>query len=206
MQSEDRNFSYWLNYFEKNKPSLAEFFVAIDKKDTYFLNNEMPLDYNDELYEKVYPAGFIEGDFIKASLDNDDTWYYQTRIALYLFKGLNLDLLRKRISEESFSATVGECLINGRYEEFGIEFYQIMTVLFKNKIVSMDNLMDWGFLYGARLGETYGEDYNSNSILNNKRLSNAQEIESLRLSGIAEPDRILSIGNTGNDWLDDNDE
>lgn len=115
MQNEDRSFSYWLNYFEKFKPSLAEFLVAIDTKDTYFLNHEMPLDYNDELYDSVYPAGFMESDFIKIGKESklENKVYYQTRVALYLYKGLNLNLLKQRVSNESFIEFIGDCLING---------------------------------------------------------------------------------------------
>lgn len=203
MQNEDRNFSYWLNYFERSKPSLAEFIVAMETKDTYFLNHEMPLDYNDDLYERIYPAGFIEGDFIKANSEGEDRDYYLTRIALYLYKGLNLTILKTRISEESFVETIGEALMKGKYEEFGIEFHQIMTVLFKNKLVGMDNLMDWGFFHGTRLGETYGEDYQNNPDLLNKVEKNKQEIEFLKKSGIKEPENTSMIGDTGNDWEDE---
>lgn len=203
MQNEDRNFSYWLNYFERSKPSLAEFIVAMEIKDTYFLNHEMPLDYNDDLYERVYPAGFIEGDFIKANSVGEDRDYYLTRIALYLHKGLNLTILKTRISQESFVETIGEALMKGKYEEFGIEFHQIMTVLFKTKLVGMDNLMDWGFFHGTRLGETYGEDYQNNPELLSKVEKNKEEIESLKKYGIKEPENISMIGDTGNDWEDE---
>lgn len=36
MSLDDKDFAYWFDYFQKHKPSLAEFIVAVDKKDTYF--------------------------------------------------------------------------------------------------------------------------------------------------------------------------
>lgn len=205
MQSEDRDFLYWLDYFSKKEPSLSEFIVALEQKDTYFLNNEIMLDYNDELYDKVYPSGFIESDFININKDGDDESkvYFYTRVALYLYSGLNLTLLKKRVSQQSFVNFIGNSLINGRYEEFNIEFHQIMTVLFKNKIVSMDSLMDWGFLHGTRLGESYGEDYSKNTDLLKKQKAHRQQIESIKLIGIKNPINIQRMGDTGSEWLDE---
>lgn len=204
---EDRDFSYWLDFFERDKPSLAEFIVALETKDTYFLSHEMPLDYNDELYDKVYPSGFMEGDFNKFVAETEaNKGYYATRIAIYLWKGLSLDILKSRFGVDRFTDIVGDSLIEGNYEELDIEFHKIMGAMFKSKVVKLDNMIDWGFLHGAKLGEKYGENYAENPQLKNAKVKNIAEIENYRKNGLPEPKNNYSIGDTGNDWLDEDDE
>lgn len=204
---EDRDFSYWLDFFERDKPSLAEFIVALETKDTYFLSHEMPLDYNDELYDKVYPSGFMEGDFNKFVAETEaNKGYFATRIAIYLWKGLSLDILKSRFGVDRFTDIVGDSLIEGNYEELDIEFHKIMGAMFKSKVVKLDNMIDWGFLHGAKLGEKYGENYAENPQLKNAKVKNIAEIENYRKNGLPEPKNNYSIGDTGNDWLDEDDE
>lgn len=69
----------------------------------------------------------------------------------------------------------------------------------------MDNLMDWGFIHGARLGEMYGENYSTNKELIRKQDLHRAEIESIKITGISDPENVKNIGDTGNDWLEEED-
>jgi len=55
----DRCFKLWFDFFIKEKSSLTKFSNLLHKKDTYFLNHPLELDFDNELYEKVYPSGFL---------------------------------------------------------------------------------------------------------------------------------------------------
>lgn len=202
---EDRDFSYWLDFFEREKPDLAEFVVALDTKDTYFLNHEMPLDYDDELYDRVYPAGFIEGDFNKFSMaqNDEDRAYYATRVSLYLWKGLSLKTLKERLGEDRVTEMVGECLIDGLYEELNVEFHHVVGAMFKSKVVKIDSMIDWGFMHGTKLGERYGEIYTSNPVLLAAQKKSKELIEKYQREGLIEPKNNRSAGNVGNDWEED---
>ena len=39
METEDRDISFWLNFFKQDKPNLNKFRYFLSCKDTYFLNH-----------------------------------------------------------------------------------------------------------------------------------------------------------------------
>lgn len=208
MSLEDKDFSYWFNYFKQYKPSLNEFMAALDIKDSYYVNNDSQADFNDVLYEDVFQGGFIEGDFrkIMRASEGDDVDYYKTRIALFLYKGLDLKDLNKVLKADVIEEIIGDCLINGKYEEYGIEFHNIMSVIFKNKVCSIDSMMDWGFLYGTRLGEQYGEDFLNNANLKKLIIENKEELQGFSNNGVPEPENVVRLGNFGENEDTEDDE
>lgn len=158
--SEDRDFSFWLNFFE-NKKNLTDFVENIQKKDSYFLNHGMALDYDDELYEKIRPYGFMEEDFQyllywnkKESEDNDsEKFYYHTRICLALFAGVDFDDIKERFGEKKYLQILETAIVYGEYDLFSVEYEKLIALLIKKGIVPKNSLFDLSFLRGVELGK-----------------------------------------------------
>ena len=156
--SQDRDFNIWLKFFEK-KMSLTKFLSLLNKKDNYFLNHPLEVDFDDELYPKIRPGGFIEEDFqsILAN-ENPKDIYYKTRLALFLSTGLDLSLVKNRIGEDNFYAVLEKALIDGHYEEYGIKFENLIAVVMDKYALPRTSLIDISFLRGVNLGSRYPSD------------------------------------------------
>jgi hypothetical protein len=194
MSKEDKDFAYWIDFFDRKKPSLAEFYVALRTKDSYFLNHDAQASFDDVLYEKVYQGGFMEGDIRKIMRGEDKDGYYKTRFALFLELGLPLNDLKKVMSEEVLEEMIGDILVNGNYQECGVEFANLMTAMFKGDVCKIDGMLEWGFLYGTKMGEKYGETYpNTPELL--KAIDDFKgEVKVIEKDGIAEPKVVQSLG------------
>ncbi len=164
--SQDRDFNIWLNFFEK-KMSLTKFISLLNKKDTYFLNHPLEVDFDDELYPKIRPGGFIEEDFqlILANQNPKDV-YYKTRLALFLSKGLDLSLVRNRIGDDNFYEVLEKTLIDGHYEEYDIKFENLISTVMNKYELPRSSLIDISFLRGVNLGSRYPSEKEEKALKN----------------------------------------
>jgi hypothetical protein len=155
----DRDFKTWLMFFGKKKPSLTKFMHLIHKKDAYFLHHPLDVDFDDELYEKIRPGGFIEQDFQQIlANENPKDVYYKTRLAICLTLGLDFSLIKNRIGEENFFSVLEKCLIDGHYEEYDINFEKLISLVITKYHLPRTSLIDISFLRGVNLGSRYPSD------------------------------------------------
>ncbi len=153
---QDRNFKEWLDFFDKNKPSLTKFIFLLKKKDNYFLNHPLELDFESEIYDKVKPGGFLEKDFQEILInENPKDVYYKTRLAIAIFYGLDFEIIRNRIGENNFQDILEKILIDGHYEKYGITFEKLIAIVIKKFNFSRESLVDVAFLRGVNLGARY---------------------------------------------------
>jgi hypothetical protein len=155
-KNEDRDFNIWLDFFSKSKPSLTKFSSYLNKKDTYFLNHPLDVDFDHELYSKIRPGGFMEQDFQEIlANENPKEIYYKTRLSICLLKGLDFSLVKERIGEENFYSVIEKSLIDGHYEEHGVEFEKLIAVALAKYDLPRTSLVDISFLRGVSLGSRY---------------------------------------------------
>lgn len=203
MSLDDKDFAYWFDYFQRYKPSLAEFIVAINTKDTYFLNNSTLASFDDVLYEYLFDGGFIEGDFRKIinAHEETDVSYYEARIAIAIFKGINLKNIKERLNTKDrpdiFEQVIERVVQGISYVPYGIEFPKLMTSMFNNKsIENMNAMLEWGFMHGVSLAENYGEKFQDNKELLDKKERNSKEVEMFQKNGLPEPENPKQLGQT----------
>ena len=152
----DRDFSIWMNFFCQEKLSLTKFLNLLNKKDTYFLNHPLDVDFDDELYSKIRPGGFLEKDFQEVlANENPKDFYYKTRLAISLSKGLDFSLIKDRIGEKNFYSVIETTLVEGHYEEYGVEFEKLISTVLTKYALPRTSLVDISFLRGANLGSRY---------------------------------------------------
>lgn len=163
--SGDRDFNAWLNFFEKEKPSLTKFLNILNKRDTYFLNHPLDVDFDSELYEKIRPGGFIEKDFQEIlANENPKDVYYKTRLVLCMTKGIDFSLIKNRIGEKNFYSVFEMSLIDGHYEEYGIQFEKIISLAIEKYELPRSSLMDVSILRGVNLGSRYPSEKEESSL------------------------------------------
>lgn len=217
MSSEDRDFAYWYDYFERKNKSLAEFYVALETKDTYYLINDAMAGFDDVLYENLYQGGFIEKDFREIMYFKDDDSSKlgdnYARIAICFLKGVDVrnvkKSLAKKSTQDSFAKIIEEVFSSIDYEKCGIEFHHLMKAVFKSKAVdNMNEMLDWGFMHGVKLGEVYGTDFAENKELKQSIEKFEKEVEFFRKNGVPEPTNPKRLGETAeiNDYEDDESE
>jgi hypothetical protein len=161
----DRDFKTWLMFFDSKKPSLTKFINLINKKDPYFLHHPLDLDFDDELYEKIRPGGFIEQDFQEIlANENPKEIYYKTRLAICLTLGLDLSLIKNRIGEENFYSVLEKCLIDGHYEEYNINFEKLISLAITKYQLPRTSLIDISFLRGVNLGSRYTSEQEDKAL------------------------------------------
>lgn len=172
ISSRDRDFKTWLMFFSQKRPSLTKFIQLINKKDPYFLHHPLDVDFDDELYEKIRPGGFIEQDFQQVlANENPKDIYYKTRLAICLTLGLDFTLIKNRIGEENFYSVLEKCLIDGHYEEYNINFEKLIALVIKKYDLPRTSLVDISFLRGVNLGSRYPSDI-EDKILKRKQFKN----------------------------------
>lgn len=203
MSVDDRDFAYWFDYFKRHKPSLAEFFVAIETKDLYYLNNPTMASFDDVLYEDLYDGGFIEGDFRKIlnAHEESDTSYYQARIAIVLFKGVDLKHVKNKLNTKEnpkvFEDVIEKVCEGISYIQCGIQFHTLMKALFNSKSVeNMNAMLEWGFMHGVKLAEEYGENFQENPDFIKLESDFNQQVDNMRKNGINEPENPKRLGIT----------
>jgi hypothetical protein len=173
LNNSDRDFEVWLKFFDKKEPSLTKFFSLLNKKDTYFVNHPLELDFEDELYEKIMPGGFIEKDFQDVlANENPKEFYYKTRIAIAMSKGMDFSLIRNRIGDKNFYSVLEKVLIDGHYEEYDLHFEKLVAMAIGKYALPRTSLVDISFLRGVNLGSRYDtsekEDELKKKVFKNK--------------------------------------
>ncbi len=150
---DDRDLSFWLDFFQEEKGNLDNFKNALKEKDTFFLHNPTNLDYDDENYNIAYPGGLIEKDFQEILKDeiNEDR-YYNTRLALIIEEEISLEQIKSRIGIKKFTNVIESVLIFGKYENYDLDFISLLRKSIKNKYIPKENFGDIAFLRGVELG------------------------------------------------------
>ncbi len=149
IESEDRDFKFWLNFFKQDKPNLNKFRYFLSCKDTYFLNHNPLLDFDDEDYEKTKTNGFLEFDIQNVLLnENPKDKYYKTRLAIAIYHNIDLEIFKNTLSKEKFEFVLERVLIDGEYEYFSIPFEKLLSLIIKKEWVPKDVLFDWSILRG----------------------------------------------------------
>lgn len=182
LNEENRDFLVWLNYFEKNN-SITKFIYLLNKKDTYFLNNPLSVDFENDLYEKIFPAGFLEKDFQnlliqndkKSSEDKNNTNSSQIRLAFAFYKGLDFSLIINRIGNTNFFNVLESVLIEGFYEEYDLPFEKLISIAINKYKLTKNSLVDISFMRGINLGNRYKNQ--SEKILKQKIFKNKLKIK-----------------------------
>lgn len=150
---DDRDLNYWLDFFQEEKGDLTVFKKSLKQKDLFFLNNQINLDYDDENYGIAYPSGFIEKDFQEILKDeNNEDRYYNTRLAFIIDEEISLEEIKNRFGEKKFIKVIESVLIFGKYENYGLDFIDLLKKAIKKKYISKENFGDVAFLRGVELG------------------------------------------------------
>lgn len=153
---QERDFNVWFQFFKQQEGSLIQFIRLLKKKDFYFLNHGISLDYDDEKNEYCFPEGFLEKDIIEIiHNENPKNTYFKTRLAIALFFHIDLSNIQEKIGKEQFELVIEKTLIDGEYEQYGIEFSKIIQIVLEKKYISRNSLVDISFFRGVHLGSKY---------------------------------------------------
>lgn len=164
---QDRDFVIWLNFFDKEKPSLTKFIKLLKEKDHYFLSHPLELDFEHELYEKVRPGGFLEKDFQEIlANENPKESYYKTRLAIAISFNIEFDLIKQRIGDKNFYEVIEKVLIDGHYEQYDIAFEKLISFSIQKFSLPRSSLMDVSFLRGVNLGSRYPSEKEEKQLKN----------------------------------------
>lgn len=161
-----RDFKIWLDFFEQEKGSLTKFIYLLNKKDTYFVNHPLQMDFDNEFYEKVRPGGFIEKDFQEILYNsNPKDVYYKTRLAIAISYNLDFELIKERLGQENFVQVLEKTLIDGHYEKYEIKFENLISNLISKSYLPKQSLVDVSFLRGVNLGSRQEEEKELKKII-----------------------------------------
>lgn len=161
----ERNFNIWFDFFKKKQPSLIQFIKLLKRKDSYFLNHGIVLDYEDEQNEYCFPEGFLEKDVMEImSNENPKNAYFKTRLAIALFFHIDMSNIQKKLGSEKFESVIEKILISGEYEKYGILFHQLIKIVLEKKYISRYSLVDISFFRGVHLASKYQNKKEENNL------------------------------------------
>lgn len=157
----NKDFKAWVLYYSKNK-NLVHFMALLKVADKSFLFRENNLPYDDESWNLMPPHGFLEKDYriVLDSLNYDglntdeDILISKTRLVLALHSGVQFDNWVDFFGED-LSLVFARCLVEGCYEEFGINFEDLVKDALRLGLLSKDEFFGVAIMRGNVLRKRY---------------------------------------------------
>jgi hypothetical protein len=174
MKTGDKDLDKWINFFSKENKNLIKYIHMLKHNDKTFLTKGFPQDIDDE---NLLPLnGLLEKYFIEI-LKNEKKDLTENYNLLVLAVNYNVNFESwKNIYKEKINQVFEESLIQGTYEEFGLELEKIISIFINKGLINKKNFMAIAILRGMNLGKKY------NSLEKEKTLKKIIKNNNLKLN------------------------
>lgn len=158
---DNKSFCAWVQYYSKPN-TLINFKALLNTADKSFLFQENKLPYDDKSWDLMPARGFLEKDFLNVlnsfSYDNlvsaEELLLSKTRLILALESGIKFDGWLDFFGDD-LTLVFARCLVEGRYEEFGIQFENIIKEVLTLKLIAKNEFFGVALMRGNILKKRY---------------------------------------------------
>lgn len=156
MKTGNKDLDNWISFFSKEKKSLTKYINMLKLTDKTFLTKGFPQDIDSD---NVFPLkGLLEQDFIKVLKNNEkDLSESHNLLVLAVYYGVNFEPW-KHIYKDKLSEVFERSLIEGTYEEYGIDLDKIISIFILKNLIDKKSFMAISFLRGMNLGKKYNTE------------------------------------------------
>lgn len=153
MKTGNKDLDKWIKFFLSNEKSLTKYMTMLKKLDKTFLTKGFPQDIDDE---NLFPLnGLLESVFVEAlKKEKKDLSENYNLLILAVCSQVNFDSW-KPVYKEKINEVFEKALIEGTYEEFGIELENIISFFINKQLIDKKSFMAISFLRGMQLGKRY---------------------------------------------------
>lgn len=156
MKTGNKDLDKWIKFFSLEEKSLTKYIHMLQKLDKTFLTKGFPQDIDDE---NLFPLnGFLEKYFIEIlKKEKKDLTESYNLFVLAAYYNVNFESW-KAIYKEKVNEVFEQSLIEGTYEEFGLELEKIISLFINKNLIDKKNFMAIAVLRGIHLGKKYDNE------------------------------------------------
>lgn len=153
MKTGNKDLDKWINFFSAKEKSLTKYINLLQKLDKTFLTKGFPQDIDDD---NLFPLnGLLETFFIEAlKKEKKDLTENYNLLVLAVCNNVNFENW-KPVYKEKISQVFENALIEGTYEQFGIDLEKIISLFITKNLIDKKSFMAISFLRGMHLGKQY---------------------------------------------------
>lgn len=156
MKTGNKDLDKWINFFSCEEKSLTKYIKMLQKSDKTFLTKGFPQDIDDD---NLFPLnGFLEKYFVEIlKKEKKDLTQAYNLLVLAVYYNVNFESW-KPIYKEKINEVFEKALIEGTYEEFGLELEKIISLFITKNLIDKKSFMAIAFLRGMKLGKVYDSE------------------------------------------------
>lgn len=153
MKTGNKDLDKWIKFFSTEEKSLTKYMSMLQKLDKTFLTKGFPQDIDDE---NLFPLnGLLESFFVEVlKKEKKDLTENYNLLVLAVCYQVNFDSW-KPVYKEKMNEVFEKALIEGTYEQFGIELEKIISLFINKNLIDKKSFMAISFLRGMHLGRKY---------------------------------------------------
>lgn len=153
MKTGNKDLDKWIKFFSTKEKSFTKYIAMLKKLDKTFLTKGFPQDIDDD---NLFPLnGLLESVFIDTlKKEKKDLTENYNLLVLAVCYQVNFDSW-KPVYKEKINEVFEKALIEGTYEEFGIQLETIISIFINKKLIDIKSFMAISVLRGMQLGKKY---------------------------------------------------
>lgn len=153
MKTGNKDLDKWIKFFSSEEKSLTKYIKMLQKSDKTFLTKGFPQDIDDD---NLFPLnGFLEKYFVEIlKREKKDLTQAYNFLVLAVYYNVNFESW-KPIYKDKINEVFEKALIEGTYEEFGLELEKIVSLFIAKNLIEKKSFMAIAFLRGMQLGKVY---------------------------------------------------
>lgn len=162
MKTGNKDLDKWIKFFSSEKKSLTKYIYMLQKLDKTFLTKGFPQDVDDD---NLFPLnGFLEKAFIDIlKKEKKDLSQECNLLILAVYYNVNFESW-KEIYKDKVNEVFEKALIEGTYEEFGLDLEKIISTFVIKNLIERKSFMGISFLRGIQLGKIYKTEEDEKSL------------------------------------------
>lgn len=156
MKTGNKDLDNWIKLLSKEDKSLTKYIKLLQNTDKTFLTKGFPQDIDED---NPFPLnGLLEQSFIKALKNKeDDLTQEYNLLVLAVYYNVNFEPW-KLIYKEKLSEVFERSLLEGTYEQFGLELEKIISIFITKNLIERKSFMAIALLRGMNLGKRYDSE------------------------------------------------
>lgn len=153
MKTGNKDLDKWIKFFTGEKKSLTKYIYMLKNNDKTFLTKGFHQDVDSEL---VFPLkGFLEESFVKIlKKEQKDLSQDYNLLILAAHFNVNFQLWKPNYKEKIYEV-FENALIEGTYEEYGVDLDKIISQFIIKNLIDKRSFMAIAMLRGLNLGKRY---------------------------------------------------